>query len=133
VAFARWDPIRDLLAIQQRLDRFAPGQAGWRPPIDVHETADAYVVTAELPGVGRSDIQIHVHDGRLTLSGARPERAVPCEQFHRIERGHGTFSRTFEFPLSIDADRITADLTDGVLTVVCPKQTEAASRRVQIT
>ncbi len=133
MAFARWDPIRDLLAIQQRLDRFAPGQAGWRPPIDVHETADAYVVTAELPGVGRSDIQIHVHDGRLTLSGARPERAVPCEQFHRIERGHGTFSRTFEFPLSIDADRITADLTDGVLTVVCPKQTEAASRRVQIT
>ena len=74
MAFARWDPIRDLLAIQQRLDRFAPGPSGWIPPIDVHETADEYVITAELPGLGRDDLEIQVHDGQLTISGARRER-----------------------------------------------------------
>src|SRR5262245_7554232 len=58
MAFARWDPIRDLLAIQQRLDRFAPGPAGWTPPVDLLETAEAYVIVAELPGVDRGDLTI---------------------------------------------------------------------------
>ena len=76
MAFARWDPIRDLLAIQQRLDRFAPGPAGWTPPVDLLETSDAYIVIAELPGVAREDLTISVHDdGRLTLAGVRRERA----------------------------------------------------------
>jgi HSP20 family protein len=131
VAFARWDPIRDLLAIQQRLDRFAPGPAGWRPPVDLHETAEAYVLTAELPGVERDAIEIRLHDDQLTLSGARPERAA-CEQYHRLERGHGTFSRTFQLPLPVDATHISADLRDGVLTVTCPKQPASAARRIQV-
>ena len=132
MAFARWDPIRDLLAIQQRLDRFAPGPSGWIPPIDVHETAEEYVVMAELPGLGRSDVEIQVNDGRLTISGHRPERDVPCEQYHRVERGHGSFSRTFELPLPVDGDRVTADLHDGVLTVICPKATEGNARRIRV-
>ena len=132
MAFARWDPIRDLLAIQQRLDRFAPGPSGWTPPIDVHETADEYVITAELPGLGRSDIQIQVNDGRIEISGQRREREVPCEQYHRVERGHGSFSRTFELALPVDGDRVTADLKDGVLTVMCPKATEGNARRIRV-
>jgi HSP20 family protein len=132
VAFARWDPIGDLLAIQQRLDRFAPGPSGWKPPIDVHETPDDYVVTAELPGLTRDDLHIHVGDGQLTLSGARRERGGACEQYHRIERGHGTFTRTFHLPLPVDAARVTADLRDGILTIICPKTAEAASRRIRI-
>jgi HSP20 family protein len=128
MAFARWDPIRDLLAIQQRLDRFAPGPAGWVPPVDVHETADAYVVTAELPGLQREDVDIQVHDDHLTISGARREPEAACEQFHRVERGHGSFSRTFHLPLPVEAERITADLRDGVLTIICPKAPEAARR-----
>ena len=128
MAFARWDPIRDLLAIQQRLDRFAPGPAGWVPPVDLHETPDHYVVTAELPGVLRDDVQIHIVDGRLTLSGMRREREQACEQYHRVERGHGTFSRTFHLPLPVDTDRISADLHDGVLTVMCPKTAEVTRR-----
>lgn len=133
MAFARWDPIRDLLAIQQRLDRFAPGHAGWRPPVDVHETAGEFVLTAELPGVARKDIEIHFRDGRLTLSGIRPAHVCACEQFHRVERGHGTFTRTFELPAPIDADAIRADLKNGVLTVTCPKDLDAAARRIQVT
>ena len=134
MAFARWDPIRDLLAIQQRLDRFAPGPAGWAPPIDVYETADRYVVTAELPGINEEDIQIHINDGRLTLSGERRERDRPCEQYHRVERGHGGFSRTFQLPVPVDAGAITADLRDGVLTVTCPKvPQDPAVKRIRIT
>ena len=134
MAFTRWDPLRDLLAIQQRLDRFAPGPAGWMPPVDLLETADRYVITAELPGMSQDDVQIHVHEGRLTLSGVRRERELACEEFHRIERGHGAFSRTFQLPVAIDAGRITADLRDGVLTVTCPKAPQdAATKRIRIT
>ncbi len=132
MAFARWDPIRDLLAIQQRLDRFAPGPSGWIPPIDVHETADEYVITAELPGLGRDDVQIQVHDGHVRISGQRRERDVRCEQYHRVERGHGGFSRTFELPLPVDGDHVTADLHDGVLTVTCRKASEGTTHRIQV-
>ena len=132
MAFARWDPIRDLLAIQQRLDRYAPGPAGWVPPIDVHETAAEYVVTAEVPGLTRDDIEIRIHDGRLQISGERRERDVPYEQYHRVERGHGSFSRTFELPLPVDGDRVTADLRDGVLTVLCPKAAANGAQRILV-
>lgn len=132
VAFTRWDPIRDLLAIQQRLDRFAPGPAGWIPPVDLHETPDHYVITAELPGLKREDLEIHMHDGTLTLSGVRQEREIACEQYHRVERGHGSFSRTFQLSVPVDADRIVADLRDGVLTVTCPKTTDANARRIRV-
>jgi HSP20 family protein len=132
MAFARWDPIRDLLAIQQRLDRFAPGPAGWSPPVDLLETTDAYLVMAELPGVIREDLTISMHDdGRLTIAGVRRERLG--EEYHRVERGHGNFSRTFQLPIPVDADRITADLHDGVLTVSCPKAPNGGGRRILIT
>jgi HSP20 family protein len=133
VAFARWDPIRDLLAIQQRLDRFAASPSGWTPRVDLRETPDAYVVTAELPGLSREDLEIQFHDDRLTLAGMRRERTSICEQYHRIERGHGSFSRTFQLPVPVDADRITADLRDGVLTVTCPKGAAEAAHRIRVT
>jgi HSP20 family protein len=132
MAFARWDPVGDLLAIQQRLDRFAPGPAGWNPPVDLHETPDAYVVTAEVPGLAREDVEIRMHDGRLTLSGARRERGAPCERYHRVERGHGSFSRTFQLPIPVDAEHIVADLRDGVLRVTCPKSADAGTRRIHV-
>jgi HSP20 family protein len=132
MAFARWDPIRDLLAIQQRLDRFAPGPAGWTPPVDLLETADSYVVIAELPGVDRGDLTISMHDdGRLTVAGVRRERA--SEEYHRVERGHGSFSRTLHLPIPVEANHITADLRDGVLTVTCPKAPDGGGRRIHIT
>jgi HSP20 family protein len=132
MAFARWDPIRDLLAIQQRLQRFAPGPAGWAPPVDLCETAEHYILIAEVPGLQQDDLQIQLQDGNLTVSGVRREADTPCEQYHRVERGHGTFSRTFHLPQAVDADRITADLRDGVLTITCPK-TEASGRKIHVT
>lgn len=132
MAFARWDPIRDLLAYQQRLDRFAPGPAGWTPPVDLHETAAEYVLTAELPGLRREDLQIQVRESILTIAGTRRETSGACEQYHRVERGHGSFSRSFQLSLPVDASRITAELQDGVLTVVCPKAEEPGARRIDI-
>ena len=131
VAFARWDPIRDLLAIQQRLDRFKPGPSGWVPPIDLHETATDYVLTAELPGVRQEDVHIHLQDNRLTLAGSRPESRA-YEQYHRVERGHGAFTRTFQLPQPVNGDAISADLKNGVLTVTCPKVAEPEPRRIRV-
>ena len=132
MAFARWDPIRDLLAIQQKLDRYAPGPAGWTPAVDIQETPDQYIVTAEVPGMSRDDLDIRVQEGRITIAGVRQERPSQCEQYHRVERGHGSFSRTFHLPAHVDGDRVTADLRDGVLTVTCPKAADGASRRIQV-
>jgi len=100
------------------------------PPVDLYETADAYVVSAELPGLDREDLQIDFSEGRLTLSGVRREDSA-CDRYHRMERGHGGFSRTFQLPIPIDSDSIAADLRDGVLRVTCPKAA-AAFRRIQI-
>jgi HSP20 family protein len=132
VAFARWDPIRDLLAIQHRLQRFSPGPDGWVPPVDLSETADHYILTAEVPGLQRSDLQIQMHEENLTVSGVRRDEDSRCEQYHRVERGHGTFSRTFHLPHPVDAAQISADLRDGVLTITCPKS-DAGTRRIQVT
>jgi HSP20 family protein len=132
VAFVRWDPLQDLLAAQQRLTRLAVGPTGWTPAVDVFETPDRYVVMVELPGLTQDDVQLQHHEGHLTISGMRRERESACEQFHRIERGHGSFSRTFQLPAPVVAERITADLRDGVLTVTCPKVTDDSARRIQI-
>jgi HSP20 family protein len=77
-------------------------------------------------------VQIQVRDGQVQISGQRRKLDVPCEQFHRVERGHGTFSRTFKLPLPVDVEHVTADLRDGVLTIVCPKTTDNAPRRIHV-
>ena len=132
MAFVRWDPLQDLLTVQQRMTRLATAPSGWTPPVDVFETPDRYVVMVELPGLTQDDVQLQHHEGRLTISGVRRERESPCEQFHRIERGHGSFSRTFQLPVPVEAERITADLRDGVLTVTCPKIVDASTHRIQV-
>jgi len=132
VAFARWDPLRDLLAIQHRLERLSSsGQQGWAPAVDLCETADAFIVTAELPGLSRDSVRIDVQDGRITLQGRRDAR-VPCEQYHQVERGHGEFSRSFALPRAVETEAIAADLRDGVLTIVIPKTADQAPRRVDV-
>jgi HSP20 family protein len=130
-----FDPLRDLLAWQERLERLVahPG-ASWTPPIDVYETADRYVLTAEVPGLAREQIEIAVEDNRLTIRGARPA-SVPDgsrRHYHQLERAYGSFARSFEFSDAIANDRITADLHDGVLTVTLPKVPPAPARRVDV-
>jgi HSP20 family protein len=122
VAFTRWDPLQDLLALHERLNRLASAdEPGWMPPVDLYETADRYVITAEVAGLSREDIDIQVQDGRLTLRGERPQRPGDSGRFDRVERGHGRFTRAFVLPQAVDVAAIQADLSDGVLTIEVPK------------
>lgn len=133
VAFARWDPFRDLIALQHRMDRLSTGgTVGWSPAVDLSESAAAFIITAELPGLTRAQIDVTVRDGRLTLTGRRDTRVAGCDHYHQVERGHGEFSRTFVLPPTVDAERISADLADGILTVVVPKSAEPGPRRVDV-
>jgi HSP20 family protein len=136
VAFTRWDPLRDLLAMQEQIGQLVGSDApGWTPAVDLYETAGEFVLTAEIPGLARDQIDIQAEDSRVTIRGSRPaaaHAAVSCEQFHRVERGHGSFSRTFQLPEPIEVGAITADLKDGVLTVTIPKASGRNARRVHV-
>ena len=136
VVFTRWDPLRDLLALHEQLGHLVGTDApGWTPPVDLYETPNEFVLTAELPGLARDQIDIHAEDGRIVIRGARsvdPGRDIPCEQYHRVERGHGRFSRAFSLPEPIAIEEITADLKDGVLTVTIPKSRDRGTRRIDV-
>jgi HSP20 family protein len=136
VAFTRWDPLRDLLALHEQLGHLVGTDApGWTPPVDLYETASAFVLTAELPGLTRDQIDIQAEDSRVVIRGARaagPGRDIPCEQYHRVERGHGHFSRAFSVPEPINVGGISADLKNGVLTVIVPKATDREARRIDV-
>ena len=136
MAFTRWDQLRDLLALHEQLGQLVGSDApGWTPPVDLYETPTEFVLTAELPGLHRDQIEIHAEDSRITIRGSRfspTGREIPCEQYHRVERGHGRFSRTFALPEPIDVERVTADLKDGVLTVTIPKAADHGSRRIDV-
>jgi len=132
VAFARWDPLRDLLALHEQIGQLVGTDApGWTPPVDLYETSSEFVLIAELPGLAREEIEIHAEDGRIVIRGERAS-GVPCEQYHRVERGHGRFSRAFTLPEPIAVDDVTADLKDGVLTVTIPKAVSRGTRRVDV-
>lgn len=133
MAFTRWDPLRDLLALQDQIGQLVGSDApGWTPPVDLFETAGAFVLTAELPGLSRDQIDIHAEESRITIRGERSASQVPCEQFHRVERGHGRFSRAFLLPEPIDVEAVTADLKEGLLTVTIPKAGGRGARRIQV-
>jgi HSP20 family protein len=131
-----WEPLRELRAWQERLERLSAHNAdAWTPPIDVYETDDHYVVSAELPGLPREQIDLAVEDARLTIRGrrsGRPPQAAEVLHFHQVERGHGAFARTFEFSAKIDIEAVSADLTDGVLTVTLPKVPAAPLRKIEV-
>jgi HSP20 family protein len=129
------DPLRDLRAWQERLERLAhPQPEPWTPPIDVYETADTYVITVEVPGLTREQIDLAVEDTRLVVRGRRLESHPGNEtvHYHLIERGHGAFARSFEFPLRVAVDGVKADLTEGVLTISLPKAPPPPSRRIDV-
>ena len=136
VSFSRWDPWRDLLALQDQIGQLVGSDApGWTPPADLYETADEFVLTAELPGLTRDQIEIHAEEFRVVIRGARtaaPGGNIPCEQFHRVERGHGRFSRAFTLPEAIVVDQVSADLKDGLLTVRIPKAADRGIRRIDV-
>ncbi len=127
-----WDPTRDLLTMQERLESlFGRGTPGWMPPVDLAEFADRYVLSMELAGLKREDVTIEVQGNALRVHGQRRGQTCCPDRYLQLERGQGAFARTFQFGVPLNGDEITADLVDGILTVVIPK-TARAKRRVDI-
>ena len=128
--------MRDIRAWQERLGRLASHQPeAWSPAIDVYETAESYVITAEVPGLTREQIDLAVEEWRLTIRGQRVHRRAASGDilhFHQVERGYGAFARTFEFAEKIDGDRVAADLTNGVLYITVPKVPPLPARRIEV-
>jgi HSP20 family protein len=122
VAVSRWDPLHDLLALHERMNRLGPDDPpGWTPAVDLYETADRFVLSIELPGLTRDQIKIELQQDILTVRGDRAVQHEEGAEFHRVERGHGPFARSFSLPNPADADRVQAEFRDGVLTVAIPK------------
>src|SRR5262245_59418019 len=139
---SRWDPFRDVLTLQGRLNRFLgdasnvygpEGVGSWLPPVDIVEEPERLVFRAEIPGVSKDDLDIKVENGTLILRGEKKqEREVEGETSHRVERFYGAFTRSFSLPTTIDAEKIQARYKDGVLELVLPKAEIARPRKIEI-
>ncbi|MFW6192596.1 MAG: Hsp20/alpha crystallin family protein [Gemmatimonadota bacterium] len=110
---------------------------GWNPAVEVTETADELELTAELPGMTRDDVEVELEDDVLTVSGTKKEVKQETEEDGEVtrrvaERSYGRFSRSFTVPSTVDADGISAEFSDGVLTVRMPKTSEAQGRKIEI-
>ncbi len=135
--------LSDLAAIEQQLKQLAQGpnlftaeQASgtWAPAVDIYETAESFVLTAEVPGVKSSEVDVKVVDGTLILRGERRwENEDKGEHFHRLESAYGKFERTFSLSERIDVDHITAELARGVLKLVLPKKaSQSAAKQIKV-
>jgi HSP20 family protein len=147
MALARWNPAQDLMQMREEMDRLfnaflrrgdgeegSWGQGIWAPPVDIYETDEAFVLEAELPGFTKEEVNIELHDNRLTLRGERkPATEVKEEQYRRRERAYGRFERTFLLPTMVDADKVTANFANGVLELRLPKSEAAKPKRIPIT
>jgi HSP20 family protein len=138
----RWSPVRDLAALEiDRLNRMFEAFAGeplarggWVPAVDIYETVEKdVVIKVDLPEMKREDIKVTFENNVLTVEGERKfEKDVNTEQFHRSERSFGAFRRSFTLPATVDASRVDASYTDGVLTVKMPRREEARPRQIAI-
>lgn len=105
----------------------------WLPAIDIFESDDAFVATADLPGLKKDDIDISIEDSVLTVSGERKfDESQETGSFRRVERSYGTFRRSFTLPRGVDSTKVQAKFEDGVLTLDIPKSEVAKSRKISV-
>lgn len=145
MAIIRWDPFRDMVTLREKMNRLFEdtvaaraeekdlGAGTWAPAVDIYETSEELVLTAEVPGIDEKDIEIKIEDNLLSLRGERKfEKETKEDNFHRIERSYGSFYRAFTLPGSIDADKVQAEHENGVLKIVMPKRQELKPKTVKI-
>jgi HSP20 family protein len=144
MAIVRLDPFRELIAMQDRINRIF-GEAArreddlfqrgdWVPAVDIYENEkQEVVIKAELPGMKKEEIDLRLENNTLTIRGER-RRATDTrdEQYHRVERAYGAFSRSFSLPATVDHGKVSADYSDGVLTITMPMKEEAKPRQIQV-
>ncbi|MEW6323401.1 MAG: Hsp20/alpha crystallin family protein [Acidobacteriota bacterium] len=146
MAIVRFDPFRDLAVLQDRMNRLFNDAYGyrreddglttrgtWVPPVDIYEADGALVLKAELPDMKREDIDVSVENSTLTIRGERKlDQTIKQENFHRVERAYGAFSRSFTLPATVDSSKIQAEYKQGVLTVRLPFREEAKPRSINV-
>jgi HSP20 family protein len=147
MTLTRWDPFKDLIHIQERMNRMfedslvrsrgdddpSAAAPAWTPAVDIYETPDEVVLLADLPGVQRDGLDVRVEGNTLIMSGRRGLAAeVAEENFHRMERGYGAFQRTFTLPATIRQEGIRAAHHDGVLKVTLPKSEATRPLRIKV-
>jgi len=145
MAIIRWDPFRDIVTLREKMNRLfedavtARGEekdmisSTWTPSVDIYETENEIVLTAEVPGVDEKDIDIKIENNTLSIQGERKfEKETKEENYHRIERSYGSFFRSFTIPHNVDQDKIEAEHEGGVLRVVMPKKPEAKPKKVKV-
>ena len=144
MAITRFDPFREFVALQDRMNRVFNGdvqlraedaiKGHWAPPVDIYETEGKdLVIKAELPDMTREDIEVTVEHNTLTLKGTKKLPAdVKEEQFRRVERSYGSFNRSFTLPTTVDAGKVSAEYKHGVLTVKLPFREESKPRTINV-
>lgn len=147
MSMVRFDPFRELATMQDRINRifgdaytrrFDDGdltQRGeWLPVVDIFENSNQEIVLkAELPGIAREDIDLRVENNTLTLRGERKrDTEVKQDQYHRVERSYGAFTRSFSLPTRVDTDKVRAEFKDGVLSITLPVKSEAKPRQIDV-
>jgi HSP20 family protein len=124
-----WDPFVEMAPMFREEAR----AAGFFPEFEVKETKDAYLFTADVPGVKESDIEITMTGSRLMIQGKRQEESEEeTETYYACERSYGSFSRSFTLPEGAEIDKVHADLKSGVLSLVVPKRPEVQSKRIAV-
>jgi HSP20 family protein len=129
------DPSRELRRLRDEMDRLTgalAAAAGGFPAVNVYAGPDGIAVVAELPGVGKDDLEVQAHRDTLTLRGTRRPAAERDEAYHRRERGGGPFTRSLQLPYRIDPERIAARLENGVLRLSLPRPEEDKPRRIAV-
>ena len=143
MTIVRWEPLRELSSLQTEMNRLfntvfdTPvangGTRRWVPAMDLVETAEDFVLRADLPGMKQEDVKIELEDNVLTVSGERKSEHESGERgFYRVERAYGSFRRTLTLPEGVDADAIVAKFDRGVLEVSIPKPEQRKPRRIAI-
>lgn len=139
--FERWDPTDELTTLRNSMDRLwsrmtaenEPALANWAPTSDVVETKDEILIKAELPGLDEKDVDVEIENGVLTIKGERnAEQETDEKGYRRIERAYGSFLRTFTLPTNIEAEKISATFTNGLLEVHMPKMEGAKPRTIKV-
>ena len=145
MAIVRWEPLRELTTLQNEMNRLfntafdtpTGGNGGalrrWMPAMDLVETADHFVLRADLPGMTEKDVNIEIEERVLTVSGERKsEHETTKEGYHRVERAFGKFARSLTLPEGIDPEAVSASFANGVLEVRIPKPEERKPRKISI-
>jgi HSP20 family protein len=143
-SITRWEPFRGLNTLHEQVNRLfedsftrsRSGQAelaSWAPAVDIFETENELVVKADLPGVQEKDIDIRVENNTLTIRGERKfTNEVQEDNYLRVERAYGTFTRSFSLPNTVNTEAIKAEYKNGVLSVSMPKREESKPKQIKI-